>query len=271
MAHGNPYQSCLTPYEKEIFALLQTKGKKKSDVTYEQIANLIFEKYQLKITPSAIFKFVRVRKNLVKIGKPTDVTSLRKFRRKPVEYNGTLTRLNDEEIIRVKRQFKKEKEIADFTIEDVASKIILLEDELARLEKVDKENSVIKQECLGLQNDIAQLKIKLENALTSSQNLVRQHEMEKNLIAVHQNSEREGNRNLVKKHETTIERLNDEISQLNSLHKKESEQFAEQLDRETTRYLELEKELADLREKLAAELAAKEQRLSSKIKKLISG
>ena len=53
---------------------------------------------------------------------------------------------------------------------------------------------------------------------------------------------------------------------MDSLHKKESEWFNEQFARKTARCLELEKELADLKEKLAAELAAKEQSLSWKIK-----
>ena len=65
-----------------------------------------------------------------------------------------------------------------------------------------------------------------------------------------------------------VKRLNDEISQRNSLRQKRSEWFAEQLDRKTARGLELEKELAGLKEKLAAELAAREQSLSWKIKNL---
>ena len=270
MTHGNPYQSCLKPYEDEIFALRQVKGRKKP-TAYEQIAELLFEKYHLKITPSAICKFVRVRQNLVRLGKPADIKSLYKFRRKPVEYKGTLTRLNDEELIRVKRQFRIEKEIKDFTIEDVANKILLLEDELARLEKVDNDNSTIRQECLRLQNDNAQLKIKLEHARTYSQDIARLHEKAKNLITTGRERERSLHDGIVKNHEATIERLNDEISQLKSLRQKESEQFDEQLDRKTARCLELEKELADLKKKLAAELAAREQSLSWKIKKLISG
>ena len=160
MTHGNPYQSCLKPYEDEIFALRQTKGRKKP-ATYEQIANLIHEKYQLEITPSAICKFVRVRQNLVRLGKSADTESLYKFRRKPVEYKGTLTRLNDEELIRVKRQFRKEKEIKDFTIEDVAGKILLLEDELAKLKEAETSCHLLETENSHLKEEVAKLKSSL--------------------------------------------------------------------------------------------------------------
>jgi len=54
---GKPYQSCLVPYENEIIAL----RRKKPPVPYSQIAELLCEKYQLRIHRGTIYSFMEIR------------------------------------------------------------------------------------------------------------------------------------------------------------------------------------------------------------------
>jgi hypothetical protein len=54
---GKPYRSRLIPYQNEIVAL----RRRKSPMTYEQIAELLRQKYNLSIQAPAIFKFIKMR------------------------------------------------------------------------------------------------------------------------------------------------------------------------------------------------------------------
>ena len=54
---GKPYQSCLIPHENEIIVLRQ----RRPPMPYAQIAELLREKYQLRVCRETIFKFLRVR------------------------------------------------------------------------------------------------------------------------------------------------------------------------------------------------------------------
>jgi len=52
---GKPYQSCLTPYETEIITL----RRKRPPTPYSQISELLWEKYQIKITRAGVFEYVK--------------------------------------------------------------------------------------------------------------------------------------------------------------------------------------------------------------------
>lgn len=52
---GKPYQSKLIPYTNEI------KRMRMEDRSYQAIANYLEETYGLKVDPSTIFDFVKVR------------------------------------------------------------------------------------------------------------------------------------------------------------------------------------------------------------------
>jgi hypothetical protein len=54
---GKPYKSRLIPYQNEIAAL----RRRKPPMTYDQIAELLRQKYNLSIQGPAIFKFIKVR------------------------------------------------------------------------------------------------------------------------------------------------------------------------------------------------------------------
>ena len=54
---GKPYQSCVIPHENEIIVLRQ----RRPPMPYAQIADLLREKYQLRVCRETIFKFLRVR------------------------------------------------------------------------------------------------------------------------------------------------------------------------------------------------------------------
>jgi hypothetical protein len=54
---GRPYHSSLVPYEDEILEL----RNRKPPTPYRQIAELLFQRYQLKICRETIFKFIRAR------------------------------------------------------------------------------------------------------------------------------------------------------------------------------------------------------------------
>jgi len=53
----NTYRSCLIPYENEIVAL----RRKKPPVPYSKIAELLCEKYQIKVRTTTIIRFLQVR------------------------------------------------------------------------------------------------------------------------------------------------------------------------------------------------------------------
>jgi hypothetical protein len=55
---GKPYQSCLIPFEKEILAL----RRKRPSMAYHKIAELLFEKHNVRVRAPAIFKFLKVRR-----------------------------------------------------------------------------------------------------------------------------------------------------------------------------------------------------------------
>ena len=52
-----PYKSTLLPYEDEIVAL----RRRKPPMPYEEIAQLLRQKYNLTIQRAAVFKFIKVR------------------------------------------------------------------------------------------------------------------------------------------------------------------------------------------------------------------
>jgi len=52
---GKPYQSKLIPYTNEI------KRMRMEDKPYREIAEYLYEKYNLQVDPSTIFDFVKVR------------------------------------------------------------------------------------------------------------------------------------------------------------------------------------------------------------------
>jgi len=54
---GKPYQSCLIPYDYEIIML----RRQIPPVPYSQISELLWEKYQLKITRAGIFEYIKRR------------------------------------------------------------------------------------------------------------------------------------------------------------------------------------------------------------------
>jgi IS30 family transposase len=54
---GRPYHSSLVPYEDEILELRH----RRPPTPYRQIAELLFQKYQLRICRETIFKFIRTR------------------------------------------------------------------------------------------------------------------------------------------------------------------------------------------------------------------
>jgi hypothetical protein len=54
---GKPYQSCLIPYEDEIITL----RRKRPPMPYSQIAELLREKYQVKVCRETIFYFIKLR------------------------------------------------------------------------------------------------------------------------------------------------------------------------------------------------------------------
>ena len=54
---GKPYQSSLIPYEDEIITL----RRKRPPMPYSQIAELLREKYQLKVCRETIFYFIKLR------------------------------------------------------------------------------------------------------------------------------------------------------------------------------------------------------------------
>jgi len=54
---GKPYQSSLIPYEDEIITL----RRKRPPMPYSQIAELLRDKYQLKICRETIFYFIKLR------------------------------------------------------------------------------------------------------------------------------------------------------------------------------------------------------------------
>jgi chromosome segregation ATPase len=268
MAHGNPYQSCLKPYEDEIFKLRLAGGKKKP-ATYEEIANLLCEKYQVKVTRSAVYKFVKVRKNLHKIGKPTDTAALYKLRRQPFEFKGTITRLSPEEAARFERQLDKEEELEGLSITDVAVKIMQLEDEIARLKQVEADNyflemdkDILKEESHSLNEEVSRLKRSYEYMDETRRELVKRLE----------DLEEENSR--ISRRLWEQGELEAEIAELkkeNAGHKEKIDRLNFLLNDETARRQKLEKEAAGLREKLAAEQTARQSSLSWKVKKLISG
>jgi hypothetical protein len=53
-----PYQSKLIPFEEEIMKL----RRRRPPVTYARIAEMLCQKYSIVIQPSAICKFIKVRK-----------------------------------------------------------------------------------------------------------------------------------------------------------------------------------------------------------------
>lgn len=60
---GKAYQSSLIPYKDEIFDL----RRRKPPVTYAQIAQILHQKYNLRVCRETVFKFVRVRSRRRKI------------------------------------------------------------------------------------------------------------------------------------------------------------------------------------------------------------
>ena len=61
---GKPYRSSLLPYEAEIIIM----RRKKPPISYCQIAELLCDKYQITISGSGIFEFIKRR--LKKVNKP---------------------------------------------------------------------------------------------------------------------------------------------------------------------------------------------------------
>jgi hypothetical protein len=57
---GKPYQSCLTPFEKEIILL----RRRKPPMTFSQIAQYLHEKHEISVCPSNIRKFLTSRKSI---------------------------------------------------------------------------------------------------------------------------------------------------------------------------------------------------------------
>ena len=57
---GKPYQSCLTPFEKEIILL----RRRKPPMTFSQIAQYLHEKHGISVCPSNIRKFLTSRKSI---------------------------------------------------------------------------------------------------------------------------------------------------------------------------------------------------------------
>src|SRR5881628_745851 len=54
---GKPYRSSLIPYQDEIVTL----RRRRPPMPYSQIAELLWQKYNLSIQAPAIFKFIKVR------------------------------------------------------------------------------------------------------------------------------------------------------------------------------------------------------------------
>ena len=61
---GKPYRSCLLPYEAEIITL----RRKRPPISYSQIAALLHDKYQIKISKVGVFEFIKHR--VKKVYKP---------------------------------------------------------------------------------------------------------------------------------------------------------------------------------------------------------
>ena len=73
---GKPYQSCLNPYEDEIFSL---RGKR-LPTPYSQIAEVLYKKYKLRVCRETIFKFVRARSRIRKMHGSTRHSATRRFK-----------------------------------------------------------------------------------------------------------------------------------------------------------------------------------------------
>ena len=297
MAHGNPYQSCLIPYEQEIFNLRRARGRKKP-ASYEKIANLLCDKYQINVNRQAVFKFVKVRLNLHKIGESTDTGALIELRRQPFMFDGKLTRLTTEEADALRKKLRKETEIEGLTIEDIAGKIVQLEDEIARIKKenarikdfkaepprIIEENSRLKKENDQLKSAKEEngfLKEEIER-LKEEAELLEDIKKENYLARIAKQNDSAVKSGLrIRKLESEVEQRKKETAALSELIRQDMEEIARlkallkeetaRMKKEADRREALEKESAALRGKLAAEQTARQNSLSWKVRKLISG
>src|SRR4030095_11571297 len=96
---GKPYKSCLIPYRNEIAAL----RRRKPPMTYDQIAELLRQKYNLSIQGPAIFKFIKARSRRRKMfsfgkesteRKPASIRRLPAAKTAPPERNSLKDPLN---------------------------------------------------------------------------------------------------------------------------------------------------------------------------------
>ena len=265
MPQNKPYQSCLRPYEDEIFEL----RRKRPPVPFSKIAELLHEKHQLKVNREAVFKFVKVRKSIHKIGKSTDVKSLVQLRRQPFIFDGKLTRMTPHEAGELRRRIRKEEELDGFTLEEIAKIIIRLEDETAGIKKT------LGDEIVKLERAAAHMALENERLTASGEKGRKQILLlDKEIEGLKALIEKEGIRNKAEAsrlekeaalYKDGISWRQEEIDRLNMQLEEETARF----EKESERRIKAVNEAAELRKRLAEEEATRQSSLSWKLKRII--